>query len=525
MRASFLLTFMCFICVSAIAEEGELSLRQKILMPGPLSSAHAKYETECEQCHISFDKKNLSSQCLECHEYVAEDRETKTGFHGQHNFALISNCDTCHSEHEGREFDITSLQPEVFNHQHTRFPLDNAHQFLACDSCHKSDDKFRDADASCNGCHKEDEPHKGKLGDQCDTCHRPTVWLDLKAYDHSETQFPLEGQHKELPCKSCHFGQQYKLFGPEHKLKDDSCGSCHFASDIHNGGNGNQCDECHSTIRWNDLKFDHDKTDFPLRGGHENLSCQSCHASGEDPVETSQECGVCHASDDVHFGRNGDKCESCHTEFEWKKTTFDHNRDTDYLLTGKHQELACTTCHQGNVNDSLPRDCRGCHAADDVHKNESMTLCGTCHNTTGWRSTNLFDHDFTAFPLVGMHQIVPCESCHVGNQFDGIATGCNDCHAHEDVHKGSMGGACESCHTPNSWKLWLFDHNQQTEFTLDGKHVDLACNDCHEPHQEPSKTSPICGNCHRTHDIHKGEFGMRCDRCHSTQNFFELMFQ
>ena len=154
-----------------------------------------------------------------------------------------------------------------------------------------------------------------------------------------------------------------------------------------------------------------------------------------------------------------------------------------------------------------------------------MRLCGTCHNTNGWRSTNLFDHDFTEFPLVGLHQLVPCESCHVGNQFDGTPAGCVDCHEGDDVHEGGLARQCDQCHTPNAWQLWNFDHDKQTNFSLTGKHTGLTCSACHPANSDPKKTPGFCGSCHRAQDIHRGEFGPDCGRCHSTDDFLQLMFR
>jgi hypothetical protein len=71
--------------------------------------------------------------------------------------------------------------------------------------------------------------------------------------------------------------------------------------------------------------------------------------------------------------------------------------------------------------------------------------------------------------------------------------------------------------------LWLFDHNIQTSFTLDGAHLDVACDDCHRSSlASMQRTGDSCGDCHRTDDVHDGEFGPDCGRCHSDQSFRDV---
>jgi len=83
------------------------------------------------------------------------------------------------------------------------------------------------------------------------------------------------------------------------------CSDCH--EDIHQGSinekyyPGGNCLSCHSLESWNKIVFDHDKTNFPLRGKHGSQSCRSCHGKVAE----------------VHLlnfsGLNVD-CESCHED-------------------------------------------------------------------------------------------------------------------------------------------------------------------------------------------------------------------
>jgi hypothetical protein len=74
-----------------------------------------------------------------------------------------------------------------------------------------------------------------------------------------------------------------------------------------------------------------------------------------------------------------------------------------------------------------------------------------------------------------------------------------------------------------AWDLWLFDHNAQANFKLDGAHVDVRCGDCHRSSlQSMQRISGRCRDCHRPDDRHDGEFGFDCGRCHTVYSFKEL---
>lgn len=497
------------------ASAQELSIKQKILMPGPLISGHEKYETECETCHSPFSKANMTSLCLDCHKPIAKDRVEKQGFHGQLALASTGDCKQCHTDHEGRDANITGLIPEFFDHKATRFPLQGTHSQLDCAQCHEAAKPFRGTPTQCLSCHQSSDVHKPSLGQDCQQCHNSVHWSETPKFDHQQTQFPLEGKHQALNCVSCHQQNNYSVAATQ-------CADCHQVQDVHQGSNGSDCASCHSVTGWDNLNFDHSKTQFPLTGKHDAVSCSACHLPSQAAKDAPLECSGCHGKTDIHLGLYGNQCETCHTTKAWQQPSFRHNNDTDFPLTGKHADLNCGQCHTAELSKPLPRDCGGCHLGDDVHQEPGMALCATCHNTKSWKGIAQFNHDFAQFPLVGLHQLVPCQNCHVANQFSLGDSQCSSCHLADDVHKNALGSACETCHTPNAWNLWQFDHAEKTHFALDGKHDGLACEACHQPGANAKDTSPVCGRCHRRQDIHSGGLGDHCDTCHNTTNFFEL---
>ena len=127
-----------------------LDLKSMILMPGPLTEAHAEQEPVYESCHSSFDKAAQDSLCLDCHEDIAGDRDDGRGFHGRSGLASKVSCKSCHTDHKGRDYIIVPLDQDIFDHESTDFSLEGKHASVPCESCHLADTKFRDSSKKGN---------------------------------------------------------------------------------------------------------------------------------------------------------------------------------------------------------------------------------------------------------------------------------------------------------------------------------------------------------------------------------------
>jgi len=297
---------------------------------------------------------------------------------------------------------------------------------------------------------------------------------------------------------------------------------------VHHGINGPKCADCHNESKWKKSVFDHDKdTDFRLRGKHADAPCEACHKEKIKDKKTPTTCIGCHRDDDAHHGRYGKKCQTCHRETRWKKNRFNHNRDTHFELLGKHRKLTCNACHHGKLyKEKLPVTCFGCHRLDDVHNGQEGKRCQRCHQNSGWGDNIIFDHDLTRFPLLGLHATVPCEECHLSSTFKDAKLECYECHRSDDTHKSTLGTQCQDCHNPNSWAVWIFDHDEQTDFKLLGAHENLHCSDCHKrPIKGSVKQSQQCNACHQQDDIHHGRFGSDCNRCHTSKDFSDVQIK
>ena len=572
-----------------------------VLSPGEVIAGHAKWESDCAKCHERFNKPAQPRLCLDCHKEIAGDLRNRTHYHGRIPDTV---CRTCHTEHKGRKARIVKLDQSKFDHSRTEFPLKGSHQAAKdrCASCHLAGKKHRDAPTRCNDCHRKHDVHKGGLGEKCETCHSEKKWKDT-TFDHSKTRFKLENKHADAKCKECHEDRRYKDTPQDcyscHRKTDDKdghegrfgkkcgechttkawdqptfdhektnfglkgkheeaecttchkgtlyqeklalkCAGCHRKDDNekgHKGGLGDKCESCHNERGWKTTRFDHDKdTKYPLTGKHIKAKCDSCHkggltvVAGKLPDKLSQECVSCHRKDDNenkngHKGKFGEKCGTCHTTEEWKKVTFNHDKDTKYVLHGKHAKTACTECHTGNLyKDKTPTDCYSCHKKADQekgHKGKLGSRCADCHSETSWKIEK-FDHNRSRFPLAGAHALVECKKCHTTPAYRDVPMKCSGCHEKDDVHKLRLGDECERCHGTRNWKVWDFDHSK-TKFKLDGAHAKLDCYACHQAAVKGRpKLSMTCFGCHARDDVHDRNFGVLCEKCHITTNWHSV---
>ena len=486
---------------------------ETLLMPGKLVRDHQKWEDHCSSCHDRTNKRSQTSLCLDCHKEIAADIRQHHGYHGHMANAGAGQCSACHTDHKGRDADIVQLSRAQFDHDLTDFPLRGAHAALACDSCHKKGSDWRKVPSTCNACHKDDDAHHGQFTRSCGDCHTMASWTGGK-FDHDKTEFRLTGAHATLACDACHVGGRYKG-------TPKTCNGCHATDDEHRGSRGPDCAKCHVTTKWKTAKFDHFKeTGYALLGAHDRIDCAACHRSGDLKAKIPKRCDGCHETLDPHAGRFGPKCDDCHGNDQWRLEGYDHEKLDHFALVGAHAKLDCYACHTADVaTQKLPKDCAGCHRGEDPHGGKLKGGCDSCHGEESWKSGIVFDHDQTKFPLLGLHRVATCAQCHETMAFQSAPLTCDGCHARDDVHKGGLGKKCESCHSPNGWRLWVFDHAKQTHFALLGAHRKLRCADCHHEPPGTVKTSPLCASCHDRDDRHLGKFGQQCDRCHTVDSW------
>lgn len=541
------------------------------ISPGPLSSAHADLEgiSNCTQCH-DLGKKVSNDKCLQCHTEIQDLIRQDRGYHADRS-VRNQDCFDCHSEHHGRKFDAVRFDQDNFDHGLTGYLLEGQHDVIDCRDCHMPDyiadteirgrsNTFLGLEQECLACH--DDYHQETLSEDCISCHNMEAFRPAPGFDHDDTDYPLRGGHRDVDCLECHpmsakNGVEFQEFAD---IAFEDCRVCH--DDPHNNQIAGACAQCHTEQSFSTFigtnRFNHNSTGFRLKGSHRQTDCYECHAQTSDPVRVFQDrrgvaednCVACH--DDVHEGRFGAYCAQCHNEESFfsmnDMSNFNHAL-TDYPLEGEHVGVDCKECHVDRY--STPIDfsaCQNCH--EDYHEGEFAENgvspdCNECHSLDHGFDYSLYtieQHQETVFPLEGAHLATPCFACHISEEderwtFRNIGSACVDCH--EDIHEGYISeryypdNECATCHNNDAWASVDFDHNQ-TDWPLDGAHVEVDCRDCHfEMADNGTSYTQIfnsleseCIACHE--NVHGDEFAINgetdCVRCHVTASWVPEKF-
>lgn len=484
------------------------------LSPGDLTKAHANLEglSNCTKCHV-LGEKVTNEKCLDCHKEINSLIQKNIGYHASSE-ARNKNCSKCHSEHNGRDFQIIRFDENKFDHSTTGYVLKGKHSQIKCNECHQS--KFiKDPDlkirrntfigltTNCNNCHED--VHQKTLGNNCINCHNFDSFKTATKFDHNTARFRLTGLHRSTDCVKCHKmetknGRRFQSFTG---LSFNRCISCH--ADVHRGKFGKTCENCHNTSGFKNIKtssFDHSRTNFPLAGKHRYVKCSDCHGVKLASRPKYKFCTDCHK--DYHkgqFTKNNvvTDCSKCHNVYGFSPSTFtiEKHNTTKFALVGSHLAVSCIGCHKTGTEDwnfnFSSQKCIACHK--NVHGTEitykflGNNNCENCHNVERWNKIS-FDHSKTKFALEGKHKTVDCRNCHtykisadkVGYKFASLKTNCESCH--NDIHNGQFKAAgqtdCSNCHLFDSWKTLKFDH-ENTKFSLKGAHSKLKCIQCHKP--------------------------------------------
>lgn len=453
----------------------------------------------------ALEGKHAALDCGACHQPRFNQRKDELSAQGVNLsrtfLGLGTACLSCHADEHRGQFagrDCLSCHAPAgwkpaprFDHARTAYPLTGRHGAVACAKCHAvvsqgSGPPFRRYKGvvarECSSCHED--VHQGRLGPACANCHTTAGWKDrrLGKFDHERTGYPLRGRHTSVTCEKCHPP------GRPLRIAFARCTDCH--ADAHLGqlarrADGGRCESCHDVSGFSPPKFlveEHQKTSYPLAGGHLAVACDACHrpvtpealrkipgllvvepAAGPRPRTpqfrfASTRCAECHR--DAHLGEldryaAADGCAACHGVESWRRVVFDHAR-TRFALTGGHLEPACADCH--------PR-----------------TDVGTPRARVRLANTPL-----------------QCAACH------------------KDPHQGQLkragSTACDGCHSVEDWKKTRFDHARDAAFELDGAHVRLGCGECHRPEKKGKalivRYKPLPRTCKGCHPPSEGKPGV-----------------
>lgn len=286
--------------------------------PGPVTAVHPKneplggyashseFEQECSHCHAPVHC-ITDNRCQSCHIEIAEQRTETIGLHGL--LPGTSQCQNCHTDHEGRDVNITTFAFNNIDHAElasfslANHAVDYEGSAMNCESCHQFG-RFGAESLDCATCHRQNEPlfitdHTTQYGNDCVSCHDGHD--RLANFDHNQV-FPLDGQHAAAACESCHIDQVFAG-------TPAACDSCHEQPAVHADSFGQECIRCHATTAW--LPAGLRIHTFPLDHGAEGQQeCQTCHENRY----TEYPCYACHdaaETEAAHVERDVTAYENC----------------------------------------------------------------------------------------------------------------------------------------------------------------------------------------------------------------------
>jgi len=420
----------------------------------PLAGAHARLS--CRRCHVPREPQSAAG--VSRNSYLGLATECNACHRDPHRGQLApAGCTSCHGQEAWKP-------ASGFAHERTAFPLAGKHASTPCASCHRTEAaadgpvvRYRGvAHTACTDCHRD--PHGGRLGATCSSCHDTTSWQPraTSSFDHDRTRYPLAGLHRNVACAACHgSGAAFRRPAFAH------CTDCH--RDAHGGqlarrSDRGACESCHSVTGWTPSSYGvetHRTSRYPLTGAHLAVPCSACHTREK-----------------AANGAAGT------LRFTWTETR-------------------CTSCH---------RDPHG----GDLRAELAAAGCESCHETSAWSKVR-FDHQASSFPLRGKHASLGCADCHRPTTAGAARpsplqlrrpTECAACHA--DPHAGQLQPtACTHCHGEDDWHRLRFDHARDSRYRLDGAHAALACAACHHAETVGGRSMvrykplPVdCAGCH-----------------------------
>jgi hypothetical protein len=446
---------------AAIADEDALLLVMRKTRPKTLLGL----KTQCAHCHFDEHRGQLKGKCSKCHDESAFNKAPGFSHKTDAAFALTGKhkkvkCVECHEKKSdgAKTTGFAAARSTSFLHMK---PVDHK----GCQSCH-------------------DDPHRGKFGTNCTSCHSTAGWKVIKTSRkntrfHQNTRFPLRGAHGQVACKICHGPRPGMRTAKFRGLKHKRCTDCH--SDGHLGqiaekgpdGKKRDCAACHTESAFLPTSYEleqHATSRFPLDGAHKVVSCRRCHKADAKWLKAQgakKACSSCHA--DPHAGQfssaeNKKACAACHQTASFATLNFDHQKDSKFALYGKHKKAACNKCH---FEKKMGKQ-------EAVQYRGLFTTCAGCH----------FD------PHLGQFDTAP--QAQVENRV-----------------------RCDRCHNPGGFSKIAFDHQdpKQTRFVLEGRHKEIKCGACHiqvlveEPKKKVRRYKPLpldCAGCHVDH--HEGRF-------------------
>lgn len=213
--------------------------------PGPISRAHQQFADQCETCHTPHQGVEAAT-CMSCHANTDFGSKQSTRFHAE-----VTQCTSCHVEHEGDRgivrMDHQALLRAWVDMDRESPSGPDGGEPPARISTPSFVGGMRAQDPlgvlNCASCHAYRDPHEGRFGSECSSCHTVESW-SIPSFRHPSVS--------STQCSQCHQAP------PSHYMGHFEMVSRRVAG---NRAEVEQCGACHTTDSWNNIRgvgfYDH----------------------------------------------------------------------------------------------------------------------------------------------------------------------------------------------------------------------------------------------------------------------------
>ena len=357
----------------------------------------------------------------------------------------------------------------------------------------------------CMGCHEHKNVHDEQVQrtasarEQClrlpratpATSRSSTSKLVERLSRRRSRTFPLVKGHKDVPCADCHTGRKRKGKTTFDKIPPSCSASAQVPRGLAPQGHARRqvrrvplpghVGRAQASITTSRSPTTHkgEVDELPAQGRAQEQQVRVVppDARLRRHAETTCAAEGCHAEDDAHKGRLGNKCEQCHVETG--DNIFNHNTMSTFQLDGKHLEVRCADCHPSVTFKPRPTTASAVTPSRRCTRASTAPRCEQCHTTRTWEDIKPL-HDVGDFSLKGAHDNIACERCHRDNRpLAGSGNLCINCHRQDDIHSTRCRRAAASA-TRSGRSRRRGSITAAVGCNLTGLHRTIACFDCHQ---------------------------------------------
>ena len=336
---------------------------EKLLMPGELSSAHAKLEDNCSSCHDRSDRSRQTALCLDCHKDVAAD-VARQGRHArpaaQHRQRRVQGLPqrTSRSQDRHRQAGARSVRSS----QHGLPPRRRA-QRARLRLVSRAGKPFRDGQLELRQLPQDSRrASRVRSAPIAAPATRTSSWRGAR-FDHDKTHFPLHGAHREhapAPPATSPADTRTRRGAAAPATRRTTCIAARAARTAPSATPNPAGRPRNSITRRRPASR--------CSAGTARSTAPAAIAVAGSKMNCRRPASAAIAPPTAHASRFGEDCASCHGNDAWRPAPFDHAQKAKFALLGSHAKLDCHACHTGRAaTQKLPTDCAGCHRGDDVH--------------------------------------------------------------------------------------------------------------------------------------------------------------